>query len=294
MSYTSNPYAGKARRLAVNDVRFGRCTVAEAAMKYGVVRSTVWKWMKRAHPDHRVFIDTIPSRPKHHPNELDYEVIERVIQLRKKLKRCAPILHAHLKKEGVTISLSSVERILRRHRLTRKKKPADWYTPLPRPVSDKPGALVQMDTMHFIRPDGSRFYIYAVIDTYSRLGYAEYHTALAQRISYKVLMRAQKTFGFPFRMLQTDNGPEFKSWLQFTLGNQRIHLRHSRVRIPNDNAHIERFNRTIQEECFGGFQPNEKTVEQKLKVYIAFYNNERLHLSLNCQTPIDFVSKVLT
>lgn len=294
MSYTSNPYAGKARRLAVNDVLYGRCTASEAARKYGVVRSTIWKWMKRAHPDHRVFIATIPSRPKHHPNELKPEVVARIIQLRQELKRCALVIHAHLALEGITISLSSVERTLRRHRLTRKKKPARWYTPLPRPQSDRPGALVQVDTIHFVKPDKSRFYIYAVIDTYSRLGYAEYHPRLSQRLSYQVILRAQSYFGFPFAMVQTDNGPEFKDWLQFQLGKQRMLLRHSRIRKPNDNAHVERFIRTIQEECFRGLLPKEHRIQKKLQDYLVFYNTKRLHLSLNLQTPTQFVSKVLT
>lgn len=294
MSYTSNPYAAKARRLAVNDVRFGRCTVSSAARKYGVVRSTIWKWMKKAHPDHRVFIHTVPSRPKHHPNELKPEIVARIVTLRKELKRCAGIIHAQLKREKVQVSLSSVERTLRRQKLTRKKKPAKWYTPLPRPLSDAPGALVQMDTIHYIKPDKTRFYIYAVIDTYSRLAYAEYHPKLSQAMSQEVLIHAQKLFGFPFTMVQTDNGPEFATGLQISLDRRKIKLRHSRVRTPNDNAHIERFNRTIQEECFNGFLPREKTISQKLKVYIAFYNTKRLHLSLNCQTPTEFVSKLLT
>lgn len=293
MPYTSNPYAPKARRLAVNDVLSGRLTQAQTARKYGVVESTISKWMRRAPRHNNQMIDTLPSRPKYHPNQLPLATVSRIVQLRKRLKRCAPIIHAHLQQEGIVVSLSSVKRTLRRHNLTRKKKPAKWYTPLPRPVSDKPGALVQMDTIHYVRPDGTRFYLYVVIDTYSRLGYAEYHTTLSQRISYKVVMRAQKYFGFPFLLVQTDNGPEFKSWLQFTLGGSLIYLRHSRVRKPNDNAHVERFNRTIQEECFSGFQPDEKTVEKQLATYIVFYNTERLHLSLNCQTPTDFLSKVL-
>ena len=289
MAYTSNPYVGKARRLAVNDVLYGRCSITEAACKYGVTRSTIWRWMKKAPRDHRVLIQTLPSRPRHHPNQLKPEVVMRIIQLRRELKRCAVIIHAQLRREGVQVSLSSVKRTLKRHNLTRKKKQATCYTSLPRPLADAPGVLVQVDTIHFINPDKSRFYIYAVIDTYSRLAYAEYHPRLSQATSHSVIMQAQKRFGFPIMMIQTDNGPEFKDGLQASLGRQRIHLRHSRIRTPNDNAHVERFIRTIQEECFGGFLPNENTVAKKLKAYIVFYNTHRLHLSLNCLTPTEFM-----
>jgi len=221
-------------------------------------------------------------------------VVNRIIELRQTLKRCAPVIHKHLLLEGFSVSLSSVERTLRRCDLVRKKRQASWYTPLPRPASDAPGSLVQMDTIHFIKPDRSRFYIYALIDTYSRLAYALYCPKLSQMTSVQVVLTAQGYFGFPFKMVQTDNGPEFQHGFLTNLGRHRINLRHSRVRKPNDNAHIERFNRTIQEECFGGFLPHEETIEQQLQDYIAYYNHDRLHLSLDLQTPTQFVAKVLT
>ena len=34
--------------------------------------------------------------------------------------------------------------------------------------------------------------------------------------------------------------------------------RHSRVRHPNDDAHIERFNRILRRECISRYNPNKK------------------------------------
>jgi transposase InsO family protein len=294
MAYTTNPYVGKTRRLAVNDVRIRKLTYLQAALKYGVTKGTICKWMKKASPDHREFINTLPSRPKYHPNQLSSSTVRRIVELRAILKRCAPVIHEHLRQEGISVSLSSVARVLRRLKLTRKKRQARYYTPLPRPVSDAPGALVQVDTIHYVRPNNTRFYIYALIDTYTRLAYAEYHPKLRQHISLKVVSRAQEKFGFKFNTVQTDNGPEFKDYLNFGLKRNRISLRHSRVRTPNDNAHVERFNRTIQEECFDRKNPNERTASKRLTEYIAYYNEKRLHLGLNLLTPTQFVSKVLT
>lgn len=237
-------------------------------------------------------IDTLPSRPKHHPNELKPEIVNRILELRRQYKRCAPVIHAYLKLEGISVSLSSVERTLRRHRLTRRKKQAKDYTPTPRPVANYPGALVEIDTIHFVYPDYSRTYIYAVIDLYSRLAYAEYHKTISARRSYQVVLNAQKYFGFVFSTIQTDHGAEFSPALKDLLG-RKITLRHSRIRKPNDNAHIERFNRTIQKECFESRLPDEKIVHQQLKNYLEYYNKIRLHLSLSCQTPAEYVAKVL-
>jgi len=293
MAYITNPYVGKTRRLAVNDVIYRGLSYSQAALKYGVTKGTVCKWMKRASGDHREFIETLPSRPKSHPHQLPEATISRLIELRKTLGRCAPVLHAHLTNEGYQISLPSVQRTLKRQGLVRKKKrQARYYTPIPRPVSDCPGALVQVDTIHYVRSNTTRFYIYSLIDTYSRVAYAEYHSKLSQKISLAVIKKAQKSFGFRFFTVQTDNGPEFKDFLDIALRRNKILLRHSRVRTPNDNAHVERFNRTLQEECFKGRRPNEKKANQQLTSYLNYYNNARLHLGINLQTPAT-VSKLL-
>ena len=298
MPYTSNPHASRARMNARNDVVWRGLSHHQAALKYGVNRSTVWRWVKRAKDlsiNGNSLIDTLPSRPKHHPREIAPEIVNRIVGLRHELKRCAPVIHKHLELEDISVSLSSVERVLRRYKLTRCKKQATMYKSVyRRPEAKLPGNLVQMDTLHIQRGDGSRYYVYTLIDLYSRLAYAEYHPKLGQKISLGIIKRAQTYLGFSFSMLQTDHGPEFKDGLTFMLGKKDIKLRHSRIRTPNDNAHIERFNRTIQEECFLGRQPNEKTIKKDLQEYIHFYNNNRLHLSLNLMTPTQFVAKVLT
>lgn len=295
MAYTSNPYAPKARRLAVNLVRVHGKKAAEVARMYGVHRATIGKWLKRAPKDHRIFVVTHSSRPHSHPRQLSQDTVSRLIVLRKKLRRCAPVLHAHLLNEGYTVSLTSVGRTLKRNGLTRKKKQAQFCKALhPRPLATFPGALIQMDTIHYVRSDGSRLYLYTLIDVYSCLAYAEYHQTLSQSISFTVVQRAQHYFHFPFTMIQTDHGPEFRNGFLFFLNTAHMKLRHSRVRKPNDNAHIERFNRTIQEECFSGRLPNEHTVNRVLKAYLDYYNYGRLHLGLKLVTPAAFVAKVLT
>lgn len=286
MAYVTNPWIPKVRRQAVNDVVLGRLTQAQAARKYGVHRATIGKWIKRASNDRKRYIDTTPSRPHYHPNQLSTGVVERVIQLRKETKRCAPVLHTLLQRDGVDISLTSVERILRRYNLTRKKhqlKPP--YAKVERPTVTVPGDLVELDTIHFVKSDYSRFFIYAAIDLYSRMGYAEFQPMLSASHSFRIIQNITEYFNFPVRLIQTDNGAEFSEHLYWNLKRIGITLRYTRVGRPNDNAHIERFNRTLQEECFGSKLPNEKHIQQQLQEYIAFYNFSRPHLALNCLTP---------
>jgi len=218
--------------------------------------------------------------------------VNRVIKIRREYGRCAPVLHEHLKREGVTVSLSSVARILKRYGLTRKpQRPVyDGNNPR-RPLPTEPGELVQADTMHVMRKDYSRYYIYAIIDLYSRFGYAEYKRRSRQIDSIQAITNAKSYCGFAFKMIQTDNGSEFKTGFKHNLRKQHITLRHSRVRRPNDNAHVERFIRTIQEECFKGKMPREQSVNKQLKEYLAYYNYNRLHLGINLKTPAQMLQR---
>lgn len=59
------------------------------------------------------------------------------------------------------------------------------------------------------------------------------------------------------------------------------------IRKPNDNAHLERFNRTIQEECLRRLVP--KQYPKALDRYVDFYNAKRLHLGINLKTPLQVV-----
>lgn len=300
MPYTSSPYAAKARYLAAKLVVKDGLKKAIVAKMYGVNKSTVGRWVQRFPKGHKnwhndYYISTLSSAPNHHPNQTPEIVTEEIIRLRKRLKRCAPVIHAHLLKLGYKINVRTVGRVLKREGLIRKKKLSRFLKSCyPRPEANLPGDLVQMDTIHYVKPGGERFYLYCLIDVYSRLAYAEYHPKLLQRISFQIIQRAQKSLKFNFKMIQTDHGPEFGNGLTYMLLTSSIKLRHSRIRKPNDNAHIERFNRTLQEECFNGAYPKEKTIVKDLKEYIEYYNNERLHLSLKLQTPTEFVAKVLS
>jgi len=198
------------------------------------------------------------------------------------------VVHDDLKDAGITVSLSSVGRTLKRLELTKKR--SKWkriHPPIPRPHAAYPGALVQMDTIHFVDwSTGERFYIYTIIDLYSRWAYAEVHDKLSQAMSLKVALRAQAQAPFQFEMFQTDNGPEFQSYFRKMLATRQVALRHSRIRKSNDNAHIERFNRTLQDECLTSKPLRRNVTQTLLDGYLYYYNQQRKHLSLKLATPM--------
>lgn len=289
MSYINpnNKYAPRHRRdVAFRAVRIG---IRGASRYYGIPPGTISKWVKKAkkigyHP-----IPTKSSRPKHHPKELSDEKVRVIVKQRLKNNRCAEVVHKELLNDGIEISLSSVKRTLDRRGLLKKRSPWKRYHPhVDRPYPQKPGSLVQIDTVHLMTGPKTRIYVMTLIDVYSRTTYAKCYEKLNSQIAVDFLDVAEKESVFDFEMIQTDHGPEFGKW--FAERTKRYH-RYSRIGKPNDNAHIERFNRTIQEECLDNVQRNVELINCQLKKYLKYYNEERLHMGIGLKTPVELLEK---
>jgi transposase InsO family protein len=273
---------------AVKLVRSG-WTTRQVAVRFGYNQSTIARWAAKAPADSRQNIPTESSRPKSHPKALPPETVQAIINERLKHNRCAEVVYADLVEQGLQVSLSSVKRTLARHELLKKK--SKWKrirAAISRPEVMAPGSLVQMDTVHFVDwSTGERFYLYTIIDLYSRWAYAEVHDKLGQGMSLKVALRAQVKAGFSFVMMQTDNGPEFQTYFHDMLASRNIALRHSRVRHSNDNAHVERFNRTLQDECVSSYPLRRNVTQQRLNEYLDYYNNGRRHMGISMRRPAE-------
>lgn len=289
MAYTTNPQLPRVRMEAVKLVRQG-WGIRKVARHFGFNHSTIIRWVKRAPADGRKVIPTKSSRPKSHPRTLAPELQQAIVKQRMKNKRCAEVVQQELKNQGVLVSLSSVKRTLKRTGLLKTRSP--WkrrHDPLPRPMVEKAGDLIQMDTIHIFDHFGKKLYIYTLIDLHSRWAYAKTVSRINTHQSLKFIKEAMQKAPFLFQMVQTDNGSEFSTYFTEHVRKQKLAHRHTRVRQSNDNAHIERFNRTIQEECLDKIYPSIPEYRKAIRKYLPYYNNERLHLSLNLLTPIQVV-----
>ena len=288
MAYSNNPNLPRVRMKAVLLVRKG-WSIRKAARHFGFSHGSLIEWIKKAPRDGRSVIPTRSSAPKNHPNELSKEKVDAIVAQRKKNNRCAEVVHRELQNQGIIVSLSSVERTLERNGLIKHRNPEKrWHTSEPRPEAILPGDLVQIDTIHFVIGD-KRFYVYTLIDLASRWAYAKVSMRINTWNSLKFVKEALMAAGFTFKMMQSDHGSEFSTWLTEHLGKMNIAHRHSRVRKKNDNGHIERFNRTLEDECLYKVSCNPKRYQQAIEEYLPYYNNERLHLGINFLTPCEVV-----
>lgn len=292
MAYTSKPKLPRLRMQAVLRVRRGE-SIRAVARHLGYSHTTVGRWVAKAPFDGRETIPTLRSKPRSHPKALPQEVVDAIVAERLASKRCAEVIQAALGRRGIVVSLSSVKRTLKRHELVAPRKWKRYRPPVARPPADTPGSLVQIDTIHFLDwKTNVKFYIYTVIDLHTRMAHAAVHDRISQRWSYQTLLQqAQSLFGFRFVTVQADNGPEFATWLKDMLGSKGIQLRHSRVRQSNDNAHIERFNRTIQQELLGTRPLRGQVTQARLDEWLHYYNYDRLHLGIELKTPIEVATK---
>lgn len=319
MAYSTNPNLPKARATALRLLLVEGLPLQTVANKCGVHRSTVWRWHRKwQHLNQYVqqvnynrparskkfrpylFVWSIPttsSRPHGCSHAISDELTALVLKVRRTLKRCAEVVWHHLTVAlRVSVSLSSVKRILRRHHcFDGARKPRVKQDNPKRPLPTAPGELVQTDTIHYICPyTGRRRYVYTVIDLYTRMTYVRVYDRILPGLAAKTVLEAREYFGFNLSMAQADNGPEFGRYFEQVLKGEGIAVRHSRLGRPNDNAHIERFNRTIQEECLGSKISSRvatATLQTKIDVYTRFYNEERIHLGIQLRTPAEMLQR---
>lgn len=315
MAYYRGKDIEKSRGNAMKELILEKRSVTQVARRFGKNRSTIYRWKKKwehqqtvllenvgrpSRPLGKVFrwanakwdIPTISSAPKTHPNALSTDIVAAIMCIRRQKYECAEIIQYKLRKTGIVVSLSSVKRTIKRNELWRRKRRYRWNEKRPLPIA--PGELVQIDTVHYVNPlDRSKMYIYTVIDLHSRMAYAKIAPNLTEKGAAETILEAQRFMGFSFKMVQSDNGAEFQTHFQGWLNGKGIKTRHSRVRHPNDDAHIERFNRTLRKECIGQYNPNKDInyIERKLNRFINYYNYDRIHLGIGLKTPYEVLQR---
>jgi transposase InsO family protein len=289
MAYTTNDKIPRLRATAVRMVRSGKST-REVARYFGYNQSSIVRWCKKAGIVVGARIETESSAPKTNSKSLPKEVVGRIIHARLKTKRCAEVVYETLKSEGVEVSLSSVKRKLSRYGLLKKRSPWKKRRIYPiRPEAKAPGILLQMDTIHFVDRYGKRTYVYTALDVYSRYGFAVLSEKIGARPSIVFLKKVIRYFPFDIQNIQTDNGPEFSLHFTDFVTRRGMTHRHIHPRSPNENGHLERFNRTIQEEI--GRHGLCILIPKDIEKYLNHYNTERLHMGINFKTPKQLVTK---
>jgi len=171
-------------------------------------------------------------------------------------------------------------RIRPRKRLKREK-------PEPLAVPEYPNHTWSMDFMADQLADGRKFRTLNVLDDFNREGLGiEVDFSLPAIRVVRSLNRIIEWRGKP-QIIRVDNGPEYISgMLKIWAENLGIHIKHIQPGKPQQNAYIERYNRTVRHEWLDQniFETIQEAQEQATK-WLWTYNNDRPNMAIGGITP---------
>jgi putative transposase len=155
-------------------------------------------------------------------------------------------------------------------------------------VPDTINAIWSMDFMHDQLGDGRSFRAFNVIDDYNREGLGiEVDFSLPAARVIRALERIIEWRGPP-RTLRCDNGPEYVSSLLAAWTEKRgIGLQFIQPGKPQQNAYVERFNRTVRYDWLNQYIfATIDEVQDAATEWLWTYNNERPNMAIGGITPI--------
>ncbi|MBU2229467.1 IS481 family transposase [Patescibacteria group bacterium] len=242
------------------------------------------------------------TAPKTQPNETPIRIKERVIELRKKTKLCAKKLHWKLEKQGLSVPVSTIGKILKDEGLVRRyrtKKIKYRYIKVER----QPGELVEIDVKYVPgKLKNKRYYQYTAIDTASRWRYLKIYEEQSSYHSIRFLEEVISLFPYRIQAIKTDNHSTFTNY--YTGTNKRSDLTVKTLHgldifcqqsniihylidpgKPAQNGKVERSHRSDQETFYdrNTFRTL-KELKKKIRIWNEEYNNLE-HCGLNGKTP---------
>lgn len=144
----------------------------------------------------------------------------------------------------------------------------------------------------YINYKGTFLFFISIIDGYSRyIVHHELRRNMTEQDVSIVIQRALEKYPDAKPRIISDNGSQYVS-KEFGLYLKEVGLQHIRtsVNYPQSNGKIERFHRTLGNECIKTSSfINIDDANRQVTEFIEYYNNKRLHSSLYYLRPVDFI-----
>jgi len=251
-------------------------------------------------------LEPISTEPKTQKEETPIWIKERIIEIRKKTKKCALKIHWQLEKEGIVIHERTVGKILKKENLVRKYRVRKIKYKYIR-AERQPGELIEIDVKYV--PEtiaGMRYFQYTAIDTASRWRYLAVYDNQTNFHSILFLKEVIEIFTYKIQAIKTDNGSIFTNYYTsmtkrsdmtvktihaldvFCKQNNIVHYLIDPGK-PAQNGTVERSHREDQEKFYDQNQfKSFEDLQEKLKEWNMYYNDLE-HCGLNGKTPNEFL-----
>ncbi len=154
-------------------------------------------------------------------------------------------------------------------------------------VPNAPNMVWSMDFMADRLEDGRQFRLLNVLDDFNREGLGiEVDFSLPAERVIRSLNQIIEWRGKPFA-IRVDNGPEYVSGkLMGWAASQGIALSHIQPGKPQQNAYVERYNRTVRHEWLDQYIiENIEEAQEFATEWLWTYNNERPNMGIGGVTP---------
>ncbi|MDP9368405.1 MAG: integrase core domain-containing protein [Chloroflexota bacterium] len=283
-------------------------SVAATCDRFGIARSTFYRWQRRYDPNDLRSLEDRPSRPRQ-PRQPTWTAaqVAAVRRLREERPRWGKDkLRPVLATQGVPLSVSMVGRILAD--LTRRRVLAEPRVARLRPharhcrpyavrkpkdyLVEQPGDLVQVDTMHLSPLPGVERRQFTAVDVVSRSAVVEVRSVATAGTATAFLDVLQARMPFPVTAIQVDGGSEFKAAFETACQDRGLQLFVLPPRSPKLNGKVERLNRTFRAEfweCYGG-EVDLPPLQAALRGWETTYNAVRPHQALGYLTPAAYLT----
>lgn len=198
-----------------------------------------------------------------------------------------------LEKDKIFLSHETIRKVLHQEGLI-EVRPKVVVHEYKRFEAEAPNHLWQTDILYLFVIGHGYYYLYSILDDYSRKILFWHLTpfATAKEAVYTLDRAIQKCEEKPLRVL-TDRGIQFYTGQGKKLGKFETYLKkheidHSlaRVRHPQTLGKIERYHRSLRQECLNHHQFDDPIDARRvIAEYVDFYNYYRKHKGIGRVTP---------
>ena len=271
---------------------------------FGISRRTLFRWQSLA--NRRMLASKSKAPKNRRRRQTPVEVSEFIITQRKLHPRIGKEkLQPLLKGQGYQYSVSTIGRILtdlkkqgrlsKGQRLTldaRTGQLREYHKPKIKKLRRPKGyRVLEADTVvRFI--DGVKRYVLTGIDTQTRTAFAAAYTNHGSASAADFLTKTREALPDCPPDVQTDNGSEFACHFHVAVTKLGLHF-HTHPHSPKENAHIERFNRTLSEDFLEShkylLRDDVAEFNRQLMEWLIWYNSERPHAALGQIPPLRYI-----
>lgn len=284
----------------------GKKSAKLTASFFGVSRKTFHKWLKRFN---EVNLRSLEEKSRAPINKRTWMVTrteeERIISLRRRYlkygKKKLKVIYQSLFQEN--ISTWKIERVIRRYQLyfdkasylknqakrqKRKRKPKVLITDFDK--KRELGFLWHVDCI-IIWWYGVKRVIFTALEDFSKITFARVYSSNSSKNAKDFLERIIYLANGKVKNIHHDNGSEFAGLFEKSCRELNISQIYSRVKTPQDNCCLERFNWTLQDEWLSKSEVGLDDINKAnidLANWLVEYNSIRPHESLDYLTPIEY------